>query len=351
MRVEFLSSTPLNIAAGSGTFVGIDAAVRGLVRLGHHVSVRPLCRRTGFHTLDRWLYNVAVVQRPPDADVVVGVDLDGFLWARRRRRRFVVALKGVIADELTHERGWVRTLLSVQARWERTNVHRADRIVVPSRYSLGRAAALYGAPVDRMTVVPEAIDLAAWRALFAATPRRPPAEPVVLAVARMYPRKRLQDLLHAADRLRARIPDVRIRVVGGGPEAAALRTLHGRLGLGDTVRFLGEISRRELAVEYVHAQCFCLPTVQEGFGLVFAEAMAAGLPVVACRAAAVPEVVEDGRSGLLVSPRSPGELAAALERVLGDGALRKELGTAGARRVEAFDLEPVARRLAAALEG
>ena len=72
---------------------------------------------------------------------------------------------------------------------------------------------------------------------------------------------------------------------------------------------------------------------------------AAGLPVVACRAAAVPEVVEDGRTGLLVSPRSPEELAMALEKMLTTDALRRELGDGGRRRVEAFDLDRVAARL------
>jgi len=88
-----------------------------------------------------------------------------------------------------------------------------------------------------------------------------------------------------------------------------------------------------------------LPTVQEGFGLVFAEAMAAGLPIVACRAAAVPEVVEAGRTGLLVSPRDPEELAGAMETLLTNVRLRAELGAAGRRRVEDFDLERVAARL------
>src|SRR2546425_915597 len=87
--------------------------------------------------------------------------------------------------------------------------------------------------------------------------------------------------------------------------------------------FLGEIERTALAVEYVSAHCFCLPTVQEGFGIVFAEAMAAGLPVVACRAAAVPEIVEDSRTGLLVSPGSPDELAMAMEKLLVNEGLRK----------------------------
>jgi phosphatidyl-myo-inositol dimannoside synthase len=151
--------------------------------------------------------------------------------------------------------------------------------------------------------------------------------------------------LRATPLLRTRIPGVRVRIVGEGPESVRLRSLARALRVDDTVTFLGEIGRQALAVEYVGADCFCLPTVQEGFGIVFTEAMAAGLPVVACRAAAVPEVVEDGRTGLLVSPRSPEELAMVLEKVLTSPALRRELGDNGRRRVEALDLDPVAGRL------
>jgi len=345
VRFELLSSTPASPTEGSGTWVAIDGLVRGLERLGHVVTRRPLGRRTGFHTLDRWLYNARVTMSPPSADVVVGVDLDGFLWARRRgRTRFVVALKGIIADELKNERGVVRALLGVQAGWERLNTARADRVVVPSRYSASIAHAAYGVPAERLAVIPEPIDLAEWRRRFAAAARPERSGPTVLAVARMYPRKRLQDLLHAAVILRERIPAARVRIVGEGPESARLRALHTTLGLGETVTFLGDISRQALAVEYVGADCFCLPTVQEGFGLVFAEAMAAGLAVVACRAAAVPEIVEDRRTGLLVNRESPEELAMALETLLTNPGLRATLGAAGAARVAAFDLEPIARR-------
>ena len=107
--------------------------------------------------------------------------------------------------------------------------------------------------------------------------------------------------------------------------------------------FLGEVPRVTLAVEDVRAHCFCLPSVQEGFGLVFLEAMAAGLPVVACRAAAVPEVVADRGTGLLVTPRQPTELAEALERTLLDQGLRKALSEEARRRVDDFDLDRVAR--------
>ena len=349
MRLEFLSSTPPSPIEGSGTWVAMEGLARGLERLGHQVTLRPLGVRTGFHTLDRYLYNARVLADPPRADTVVGVDLDGFLWARRRRVPYVVALKGIIADELRNERGLVRALLSVQARWEATNVSRADLVVVPSRYSASVARSVYPVRASGVAVVPEPIDLAEWRRRFAAVV--PPAVrvPTVLSVARMYPRKRLEDLLEAAALLRGRIPELRVRIVGEGPESARLRALHARLGLDGTVTFLGDVSRQALAVEYVGATCFCLPTVQEGFGIVFAEAMAAGLPVIACRAAAVPEVVEDRRTGLLVNPRSPEELAMALETVLCNDGLRAELGAAGRRRVEAFDLVPVAERFLAVL--
>jgi glycosyltransferase involved in cell wall biosynthesis len=342
VRVAVLSSTPANPTEGSGTFVALDGLIRGLTRLGHAVALRPLRLRTGFHTLDRWLYNVDALVRPPAGDVVVGVDLDGFLWARRRRCPFVVALKGIIADELRNERGWTRMLLGVQARWERANVRRADRIVVPSRYSAGVAAEVYGIPSERLAVVPEPIDLAEWRRRFAAAARRTSTRPTVLSVARMYPRKRLGDLLHAAVLLRQRIPDVQVRIVGAGPESEGLHRLHRDLALGDTVVLLGEVSRAQLSVEYVSADCFCLPSVQEGFGLVFAEAMAAGLPVVACRAAAVPEIVADRRTGLLVTRERPDELAMALETMLMDHGLRKDFADEARRRVAAYDLERVA---------
>jgi glycosyltransferase involved in cell wall biosynthesis len=349
VRFEFLTSTPLSATEGSGTFVAVDGLVRGLSNLGHTVAIRPLATRTGFHTFDRWLYNARVALVPPVADVTVGVDLDGFLWARRRRGPFVVMLKGIIADELRNERGWVRMLLAVQARWERSNTARADRVVVPSQYSASVAHDVYAIPRSKLVVVPEPIDLADWRRRFAETTRARSARPTVLSVARMYPRKRLEDLLRAAGILRERIPDAQVRIVGEGPESARLRALHRELRLDDAAVLLGEVTRQRLAVEYMSAHCFCLPTVQEGFGLVFAEAMAAGLPVVACRAAAVPEIVEDRRTGFLVNPRSPGELATALETLLTNRKLSEEFGRAAAQRVEAFGLESVARRFLEAL--
>src|SRR5262249_19684348 len=351
LRIAVLSSTPLNPIEGSGTFVGIAGLHHGLTSLGHQVEIRPLGRRTGFHTLDRYLYNVGVAVAPPRGfDLVVGVDLDGFLWARRRRLPFVASLKGIIADELRNERGWVRVLLSVQARWEQLNTQRADLVHVTSHYCADVARREDGVPERRLPVRPESIHLDAWDAEFGRAARRPRRGPVVLAVARAYPRKRLQDLLHAAAALERRVPDVRIRIVGKGPEFPALERLHAELRLGDSVTLLGDLSRGELAAEYVSADVFCLPSVQEGFGLGFREARAAGLPVVAGRAAAVPEVVLDGQTGVLVPPRDPGALTDALAELLRDPTRASALGAEGRRRVGAFETDRVAERFLATVE-
>src|SRR5262249_31184950 len=148
----------------------------------------------------------------------------------------------------------------------------------------------------------------------------------------------------AAAALRARVPDARVHVVGRGPEEEAIARLHAELGLGDTVRLLGDVSVDRLAEEYVNADLFCLPSVQEGFGIVFLEAMAAGLPVVACRAAAIPEVVEDGRTGALVPPRDPTALARTIEDLVRDRERARQLGSGGRARVTAFTLRVVAER-------
>ena len=318
--------------------------------------MRGLALRTGFHTLDRWLYNAGVALRPPArADLVVGYDLDGFLWARRRRGApFVATLKGIIAQELLNERGWVRVLLGVQARWERRNAVRADLVSVPSLDSAQVAARAYGVPRARLVVVPETIDLEAWQAELAAArasvptvsaaARAPaaPSGPVILSVARMYPRKRIADLLRAAAALRRDVPAARVRVVGRGPEWELARRLHAELALGETVALLGDVSREQLAAEYARADLFYLASVQEGFGIVFLEAMAAGLPIVACRVSAIPETVADGVVGVLVPPGEPEAAAAALAALARDPARRRALGDAGRERVRDYALDRVA---------
>src|SRR6185436_6500601 len=136
------------------------------------------------------------------------------------------------------------------------------------------------------------------RRLFRSNPGLPPADKfTVLSVCRFYPRKGLHTLLQAAAQLRHKIPQLEIRIVGNGPENKRLRHGCTALGLDEIVHWLGDLPLGRLAQEYNCANVFCLPSLQEGFGIVFLEAMAAGKPIIAAQSAAVPEVV---RHGILV---------------------------------------------------
>jgi glycosyltransferase involved in cell wall biosynthesis len=166
---------------------------------------------------------------------------------------------------------------------------------------------------------------------------------VVLNVARQYPRKDTRSLLAAVPRLRARHPDLTVRVVGGGPELPRLAALVERLGIGAGVRLLGPLPTDEaVRQEYRDATVFCLASRQEGFGMVLLEAMAAGLPIVACRSGAVPEVVTDGETALLVPPGDPEALAEALLALLADPDRRRRMAEAGRERARRHDWPRVA---------
>jgi glycosyltransferase involved in cell wall biosynthesis len=276
-----------------------------------------------------------------DSDITVGFDADGYSIAGRRAGQHVAAIKGVIADVLPYETGVTLASMAFQAHLEKRHAQRADLVVTPSRYCAERLDELY--QVRNAAVVPELIDLDRWANLLRDNPgaASPKQRFTVLCVCRFYSRKRIDVLLHAAARLKARIPGLEVRIVGGGPEALRLRRLWEALRLQGTVRWLGDVTAAQLAAEYNCAEVFCLPSIQEGFGIVFLEAMAAGKPIVAARAAAVPEVV---RHGLLVERENDEALAEGIEKLYGDSQLRSSLAEHGRRDVEHFDMRLVAHR-------
>jgi glycosyltransferase involved in cell wall biosynthesis len=344
VRIRFLTSTPLDIRRGSGTYVGIHVLARALENLGHRVEFETPRVRLPVFTAQRLLFN-RMVQARTDCDLTVGFDMDGYRIANAPGH--VASLKGVIADELRFESGATRLTMSVQARCERQHVRRAARVLATSRYSAGRARELYG--LEQLpAVVPELIDLAEWRKLLSAQAPAASSQFTVLFVGRFYRRKRVDVLLRAAAALRARIPSLEVRLVGGGPCARALRQLSAELTLDATVTWLGDVTRSQLVAEYHRADVFCLPSVQEGFGIVLLEAMAAGKPIVGARAAAIPEVIPHG---ILVEPESAEALAAAIEELYRSQEKRAELARAGAAWVEQFDAPRVAQLFLDAVTG
>jgi glycosyltransferase involved in cell wall biosynthesis len=150
-------------------------------------------------------------------------------------------------------------------------------------------------------------------------------EKAILFVGRNFVPKGGPALLDAFARVRRVHPDARLWIVAARAPPA----------LPDGAVFHGRLAQDALAALYARAAVFALPTLREAFGLSFLEAMAFGLPVVAPRLEAIPEIVSDGETGLLVPPRDPEALARALCDLLGDPLRARLLGAAGRARVAA----------------
>jgi glycosyltransferase involved in cell wall biosynthesis len=239
--------------------------------------------------------------------------------------------------------GWV------QRRLDR----RCARVIVPSAHLARFAARWDGTPRGKIRVIPHGLapewfappDAAARERARAGWGVRP-GEIVLGAVARLHPAKDHATLLRAFASVRRVRPEARLVLIGGGPRRAALGALARRLlaAAPEAVRFEGEREAdRDL---YGAFDVAVLPTRREGFGLAALEAMAAGLPLAASRAGAIPEIVRDGENGLLVESGSPTALAAALARLLAEPGLRRALGERASETARAFTAERMARATA-----
>jgi glycosyltransferase involved in cell wall biosynthesis len=335
LRIRFLTATPLDVRRGSGTYVGIQVLAGALRNLGHSVVYETPRVRLPVFTAERLLFN-RTLKVSRECDLTVGFDMDGYRIARGVAGH-VAALKGVIADEVRFESGMTRLTMGVQARCERRHVERAARVLVTSRYSADRAREFYGLRV-MPAIVAEPIDLGEWRRLLEQHPAGS-SRFTVLFVGRHYRRKRVDVLLRAVAQLAGRVPGLEVRIVGHGPCNERWRELARGLKLESTVTWLGDVSRAKLAAEYNRADLFCLPSVQEGFGIVLLEAMAAGTPIVAARAGAIPEVAPQAT---LVDADEAEALAAGIEGLYRSPEARAAQGRAGLARVVEFDAARVA---------
>jgi colanic acid/amylovoran biosynthesis glycosyltransferase len=179
--------------------------------------------------------------------------------------------------------------------------------------------------------------------------RVPPAanrHPAILYIGRLVPEKGQAVLLEAVAMLAARGQLVQVTLAGDGALRPDLERRAERLGIAAQVTFLGAVGQDQLRELYEDASIFCLPSFAEGVPVVLMEAMAMSLPVISTRIAGIPELIEDGVGGLLVTPGRPDELADRLEWLLSDPALCRELGMQGREAVlREFDAERSATQL------
>jgi teichuronic acid biosynthesis glycosyltransferase TuaC len=149
--------------------------------------------------------------------------------------------------------------------------------------------------------------------LGAEAPKEPPPkreEPTVVTLGHIVGRKRHVDVLHALTVLAARIPDVRWAVIGDGPERPGLERLAAQLGIADRIDWLGQLAPDEALAQLARCHVMALPSLDEAFGVAYVEAMACGVPAIACEGEGGPEEIATfGEGMLLVPPRDPDALA------------------------------------------
>jgi len=209
----------------------------------------------------------------------------------------------------------------------------ADGIVLVSAEYKNRWATLTGSD-EKLQVVHHGVDLGEFTGHRDRRPS-PAARIRLVSIARLVPHKRVADGIQATARLVQRGLDAEYRVIGEGPERAALEALRCELGLDQRVVLLGFPTRSELIDELLAADVFVHPSEAESFGIAVIEGMAAGLPVVVARSPGVLDIVDHGRFGYLYDPGDVETLADHIVQLARDAPLREQFGARAREAAEA----------------
>jgi colanic acid/amylovoran biosynthesis glycosyltransferase len=322
-HARLLASRPASYARAVLRTVGRATSLRTFVRAGY---VADYVRREGIAHVHAHFAS-APTSVALEVSRLLGVPYSFTAHAKD------IYIEGVRQDDLSEKLGNARFAVTV------------------SEYNRRYLASLDGGA--RLVRVYNGLDLERYKTQ--RTEREEP--PLVFAVGRLIEKKGFADLVRACALLRRDGVAFRCRIVGKGPLQAELAGLVSALGLEDRVELSGAIPREQLVGHYRAASVLVAPCVvgsdgnRDGLPTVLVEAMALGVPVVATAVTGIPELVEDGRTGLIVPERDPRALAGAIRRVLADPSGAAGLAEAARRRVERdFDLSANVAELRRLLE-
>ena len=280
------------------------------------------------------------------------------LLAQRARR---AGATRVLASTHGHEVGW--SMLPVARSVLRRIGDDTDTVTFVSRYTRGRFASAFG-PHAGLEHVPPGVDTerfrpdparrAELRARYALGER-----PTVLCLSRLVPRKGQDMLIRALPSIRQRVGGAALVIAGGGPYMTALNELADRLGVRDHVTFTGGVPAADLPAYHAMADVFAMPCRTrgagldvEGLGIVFLEASATGVPVIAGSSGGAPETVQHNKTGMVVDGRSVDQIADAVSGLLADPDRAAKMGAAGRDWVTAhWRWDDLAGRLADLIRG
>ncbi len=238
---------------------------------------------------------------------------------------FVAAHGTEVFDNFTTVKYRLRTLLTGKLKTRSKVFQQAKRIFPVSHYT--RQVVLQEARVSENATI--TVNNGVNSAIFRKVPVAPkveakyraPGDRILLTVTRLYPYKGVDRMLESLPAISRAVPGVKYLVAGSGPDLPRLEALSARLGLQNQVRFLGPLALSEIVELYSLADLFVMLSREEtpdfeGFGLVFLEAAACGLPSVGGRSGGIPDAIDEGKSGWMVDPCNTQEIAATIIELL-----------------------------------
>jgi phosphatidylinositol alpha-1,6-mannosyltransferase len=281
----------------------------------------------------------------------------GLLAAGLRRR---TGIARAVAQTHGHEAGWAA--LPGAAGLLRRVGDGVDVITYLAEYFRRRLQPALGGRTELVRLAP-GVDLDRYRpgvdGSAVRSRHRLGDRPVVVCVSRLVPRKGQDALIRAMPLIRRRVPDVALLIVGDGPDADRLRRLARSAGVEDRVTFTGEVPWAEMPDHFAAGDVFAMPCRTrkagldvEGLGMVYLEASASGLPVVAGDSGGAPDAVREDETGFVVPGRDIAVIADRVATLLSDRGLARRMGTAGRAWVEAeWGWDRLAERMTRLLGG
>jgi glycosyltransferase involved in cell wall biosynthesis len=310
--------------------------------------------------LDKLLYPIPALARAlqlGSVDVVHAVmvnasALSAALYCWWKDKPAVLTLQSGDSEE--YVRGYLGPLFPLYPR-----LHRSfERVHAISRH-LRDEAVRYGVDPARISIIPNGVDtgvfsrsayspaeLDSLRAQLGLEGKR-----IIISASRLSITQRMSDLLRAMPAIAQDHPDAVALLVGEGEDRPALERLASELSLEDRIVFLGAKEHEQVARYLCLADVFVRPSVTEGLGTAFLEALACEVPIVGTPVGGIPDFLEEGRTGLFCQPGNPESIATAVNRLLSDRELARGCGVRGKAMVEAsYQWDAVAERIAALYE-
>ncbi len=413
MRIAFLSehASPVALLGGAdagGQNVYVDEVSRNLGRLGYKVDVFTRRDDPTAPTVIEWAPNVRVVNLAAGPPHVLPKDQLWPYMPRFRELLLAFMARDGVSYDLLHGNFWMSGAIVAELRArldipavqifhamgktkrrhqgdadtsapariavEERVIRAVDRVIAQCPAEVAELIDDYGAPRDKIAVIPSAVNTAVYRPVSRDEARRriglAPDNHVVVYVGRMLPRKDVRNVVRAfalllrryseagLDEMRAYNQTPLLLLVGGEsvepdpvatPEIGELQRLAAELGVADRVRFVGKRQPDVLRDYYSAGDVAVTTPWYEPFGLTPLEAMACGVPVVGSAVGGITYTIADGETGLLVPPRDPASLAGALYDLLEAPDARRRMGAAARARAERLFTWPVVAARTAAL--